>query len=182
MCHPLNTLVAQLAMADGTLRMDEPLSSSSGVTVGDYLARAQGVPQGARALADLVAARAAVGYPQFVARRIFAPIGAHKTVVDSGGAFASNVDELYRLELGLQSGRTFANDTAASTLRDETLGWHTDRYRGLARLSAFGTAGGMRNAFVRIPERRISVIILTDRDDIDARGIAEHIVNRLVAQ
>ena len=180
--HPLNTLVAQLAIADGTLRLDEPLSGSSGVTVGEYLSRARPVPQGARALADLVAARMAAGYPQLVARRIFAPIGAHKTVVDSGGAFASNVDELYRLELGLQSGRTFASDNAAITLRDETLGWHTDRYRGLARLSAFGTSGGMRNAFVRIPERRISVIILTDRDDIDARGIAEHIVNRLVAQ
>jgi len=185
---PINALVAQLAIADGKLRLDESLNGSSGVTVGEYLSRAQAVPNGAKALADLVAKRTASGYPQLVARRIFTPIGAHKTVVDSSAAFASNVDELYRLELGLESSRTFANDNAsngtatASVARDESLGWHVDQYRGLARWSAFGTADGRRNAFVRIPDRRLSIIILTDRDGVNAREIADRIAERLVIQ
>lgn len=164
---PINALVAQLAVADGKLDRD----SIRGPRV-----------------AELVAKSVGSSYSQYVTRRVFAPVGAHKTVVDSGGAFASNVDELYRLELGLQSSRTFANDNAstgtapASAVRDESLGWRVDRYRGLARWSAFGTADGMRNAFVRLPDRRVSIIILTDRDGVNARDIADRIADRLIVQ
>lgn len=185
---PINALVAQLAIADGKLRLDEPLNGNAGVTVGEYLSRAQDVPNGAKTLADLVAKRTASGYPQLAARRIFTPLGMHKTVVDSSAAFASNVDELYRLELGLESSRTFASDNAssgtatASVARDDALGWRVDRYRGLVRWSAFGTADGMRNAFVRIPDRRASIIILTNRDGVNAREIADRIAERLVIQ
>jgi hypothetical protein len=63
---------------------------------------------------------------------------------------------------------------------DETLGWRVDRWRGAPRLSAFGTDAGKRNAFVRIPSRRVSVIVLTDGDDVDARRIAERITERLL--
>ena len=164
---PINALVAQLAIADGKLKRESI--------------------RGAR-IAELVAQSVGSSYAQYVTRRVFTPIGAHKSVVDSSGAFASNVDELYRLELGLQSSRTFANATAlsgtapANAIRDESLGWHVDRFRGLARWSAFGTADGMRNAFVRIPDRRVSIIILTDGDGVNAREIADRIAERLVVQ
>ena len=164
---PINALAAQLAIADGKLRLDE---TSSGL--------------GAQALATLIATREGSSYPQFVARRIFTPIGAHKTTVDSSGAFASNVDELYRFELGLQSTRSFANgispDERAGASRDSVAGWRIDRFRGLARWSAYGTAGGMRSAFVRFPERRISIIILTAIDSVNARELAQQIAERLV--
>jgi hypothetical protein len=130
--------------------------------------------------------RPASTYPALVTRRIFTPIGAHKTVVDSSGAFTSNVDELYRFSLGLESARTFARDStggdAAATPapRDVAAGWRSDRYRGLSRLAAFGTPTGMRNAFLRLPEARVSIIILTDRDAVDARALAERIADRLL--
>ena len=70
-----------------------------------------------------------------------------------------------------------------SALREaESLGWRVDRYRGFARWSAFGTADGMRNAFVRFPDRRVSIIILTDRDSVNAREIADRIADRLIVQ
>jgi hypothetical protein len=96
------------------------------------------------------------------------------------------VDELYRFSLGLESARTFARDStgggAAATPapRDVAAGWRSDRYRGLSRLAAFGTPTGMRNAFLRLPEARVSIIILTDRDAVDARALAERIADRLL--
>lgn len=120
-------------------------------------------------------------YQALVNRAVFTPIGMHKTVVDTTGAFASNVDEMYRLEMGLQSDRTFGGDSLrnASPI-DYTRGWQVDTYRGFRRWSAFGTRAGTRNAFVRIPEMGIAVIVLTDREGLDARGVAGRIVDRLL--
>jgi cyanophycinase len=153
---PINALVAQLAVADGKLKTADMATAAS------------------------VAKGVGTSYSAYVTRRVFTPIGAHKTVVDSSGAFASNVDELYRMELGLENPRAFSPDTGATIARDESLGWKADMYHGLRRLSAYGSADGMRNAFVRIPEKRVSIIILTDRDRFNARDIADRIVERLV--
>ncbi len=124
--------------------------------------------------------------------RIFAPIGTRKTTVDTtAGArrFLSNVDELYRLELGLQQPGTFgpaADSTDAGENRtdqiDPLLGWATDRYRGFDRVALYGTPAGKRNAFVRIPSERIAVIILSGDNNIDAKRIAERILSRLASR
>ncbi|MEO8623229.1 MAG: Type 1 glutamine amidotransferase-like domain-containing protein [bacterium] len=153
---PINALVAQLAVADGKLKATDMATAAS------------------------VARSVGTNYSAYVTRRVFTPIGAHKTVVDSTGAFASNVDELYRLELGLENPRAFTADAAPVVARDESFGWKADTYHGLRRLSAYGSADGMRNAFVRIPERRVSIIILTDRDALNARDIADKIAERLM--
>ncbi|MEP6729768.1 MAG: cyanophycinase [bacterium] len=122
------------------------------------------------------------GYAQRINRFIGTPVGWHKTVADSNRMVSSNVDELYRLALGLENNRTFASDTSqAGTKTDYSMGWSADTFRGVARLSAYGAPNGKRNAFVRIPERRATIIILTDRDDADARGIADRIAERLVS-
>jgi hypothetical protein len=63
---------------------------------------------------------------------------------------------------------------------DITLGWQKDLYRGKTRLSLFGTKDGKRNAYVRIPEASISVIILTDKDDMNARAVAQSIIDKLM--
>ncbi len=117
------------------------------------------------------------GYAQLVARRVFAPVGTHRTTVDSAGAFRSNVDEMYRLSLGFD----LAAARAGAAPPDTALGWRVDRVRGLTRLSAFGTPDGGRAAFVRIPERRLTIVVLSDRDAVDARAIAGRIADRVLA-
>jgi hypothetical protein len=55
-----------------------------------------------------------------------------------------------------------------------------DSYRGLARQSEYGLGEGKRNAFVRFPDRKAVIIILTSNDATDAKGIAERIADRLL--
>ena len=109
----------------------------------------------------------------------------HKTTASADGEVLSDVDELYRLELGLENPRTFSRDTAseANGARsiDFTRGWQAETYHGMARLSAFADPGGKRAAFVRIPERRAVIIVLTNDSSADARGIADRITDRLVS-
>jgi hypothetical protein len=50
----------------------------------------------------------------------------------------------------------------------------------VSRLSAYGTSDGHRSAFVRIPERRATIIVLTNDDSADAKRIADEITNRLL--
>jgi cyanophycinase len=124
-------------------------------------------------------------YASLLDRRVFTPIGAHKTTVVDGH-LESNVDELYRFALGLEHRPTFFADSSGATNSaapgDDSAGWKVDRYRGAARLSAFGTTDGKRNAFVRLPESRVTVIVLTDRDDVDARGLATSLLDRLASR
>ena len=161
--RPINALVAQLAIADGKLPADA-------------------TDLAPRAVAQAVGST----YAQYVTRRVFTPIGEHKTVVDSTGAFASNVDELYRLELGLENSQVFAAVNAVTGMpvqgrsRNESLGWTVDTFHGAERWSALATATGMRGAFVRFPQQRIAIIILSDRNALDARAIAETLASRLI--
>ena len=101
------------------------------------------------------------------------------------------MDELYRLELGMETPEIFAggasdengtsadSDTASPKL-DPARGWQADRFKGVDRLALYGTADGKRNAFVRIPSHRIAVIILSDAESLDARKIADRILERLI--
>ena len=157
---PINALVAQLAAADGKLALE------------------RGVVPPASAIATGVGTT----YSAYVTRRVFTPIGAHKTTVDSLGEFSSNVDELYRLELGLENQRAFIAGNALSAApptRDETAGWHVGRHGSTTLWSAFGTKDGTRNAFIRFPETRTTIIILTDRTTFDAGTAAARIADKL---
>jgi hypothetical protein len=58
-------------------------------------------------------------------------------------------------------------------------GFATDTVRGLRRHSVFATPGGHRAAWVRYPERRTTIIILTTDDAADAKGMAQRIADRL---
>ena len=117
-------------------------------------------------------------YAQQISRRIGTPVGWRKTVMDSTGRIHSNVDELYRLVLGLEDGRDFRG--ADSTRgRNDAAGWQTSTYRGISGYEAYANRDGTRNALVRIPEHRVSVIILSDRENLNARGIARSLIERL---
>jgi cyanophycinase len=121
-----------------------------------------------------------------VSGRLSTPIGMHKTTATADGQVHSDVDELYRLALGLENPRTFVRDTTSGGSNgsdhsfDATRGWQADTYHGVSRLSAFGSPGGMRSAFVRIPERRASIIILTSDDAAAAKVMADRITDQLL--
>ncbi len=90
------------------------------------------------------------------------------------GVVHTDVDELYRLELGLEVPTTFKDV-------DYTKGWTADTYKGVARLSTFEADGGKRGAFVRIPDQHAVIIILTNDDTADAKGIADKITDKLMS-
>ena len=184
-----HALAAQLVALDGKLSLDEPLSEA--VTLRQYVTRAAPLASGDSLLMRLVAGKAGMSYGQLFTRRIYTPIGAHKTTLDTSGTAAgtvrSNVDELYRLALGLENERTWIRDTLSAGAGsaevkpvDTSLGWRADRPYGVLRLAAYGTADGKRNAFLRFPEQRVSVIVLTNSDGADARRVASAIAERLL--
>jgi cyanophycinase len=106
--------------------------------------------------------------------RVSQSIGAHQTTAPDSQRIHSSVDELYRLALGYEA--------LAWRNVNQTTGWTADTYRGVARLAAYATAGGKRGAFVRVPSRKATVIILTNDASVDARGMSERILDRLLAQ
>ena len=115
-----------------------------------------------------------------ITRRVSTPVGLHKTTATPDGQVQSNVDELYRVALGLENPRTFVRDTTSSGAIDLTKNWEANTFRGVARLSAYGAAGGKRAAFVRIPDKRATIIILTNDESADAKGMADKITERLL--
>src|SRR5689334_21367484 len=91
---PFVTTAAVLAARDGKLSFDDPIANGTTMTIRDYIAMAPTWPDSGEKLADLVGKRTGTPFVQFVTRRIFAPIGAHKTTVGPDGRLQSNVDEL----------------------------------------------------------------------------------------
>ena len=122
-------------------------------------------------------------YTQLVTRRVSAPVGSYRTTASTDRQIESNVDELYRWELGLEYPRTFTRDSTGAPNDaiqiDVTRGWRVDSVGGRRRLASYATTDGRRGAFVRFPEQRATIIILTSSDEIDARGISEQIAARL---
>jgi cyanophycinase len=182
-------VAAQLVAREGKLSLDDPVAESHPTPVRSLLAGKETLSEGQRLLAQLLAKRSGQTYAQLLTRRLFAAVGINRTTVSPAGELQSNVDELYRWELGLQWPRTFSRDSSAANAGgadgadaaplDLALGWRADSVRGMRRLSAFGTADGRRNAFVRFPDQRAAILILTSSDDVGARAIAERIAERL---
>jgi cyanophycinase len=102
--------------------------------------------------------------------RISSPIGAHQTAATAEGQVQSSVDELYRLALGLEVPTTWRNS-------DYGRGWTQDTYKGEPRLAAYATSDGKRAAFVRVPNRHLTIVILTNDPGADARGMAQKILD-----
>ncbi|HMA23432.1 MAG TPA: Type 1 glutamine amidotransferase-like domain-containing protein [Gemmatimonadaceae bacterium] len=132
------------------------------------------------------AASTSTPFQTCVGSRVSAPVGMHKTNATADGQVHSNVDELYRLALGLENPRTFGRDTTsgdssgAGRSFDSARGWQADSYHGVSRLGAFALPGGMRSAFIRIPEKRASIIILTGDDAAAAKALADRITDQLL--
>ncbi|MEO6447576.1 MAG: Type 1 glutamine amidotransferase-like domain-containing protein [Gemmatimonadaceae bacterium] len=124
-------------------------------------------------------------FQRCVAQRASSPVGLHKTVATDSGEVFSNVDELYRMSLGLEQPLTYSRVTSgdAGANRegiDRSRGWEQDRYRGVARYRAFASAGGRRGVFVRVPERKATILILTNDESADVRGMSDAIAEKLL--
>jgi hypothetical protein len=91
-------------------------------------------------------------------------------------AWSASVDDLYRFELARTNLRPGAPDTA-TVVR----GFALDTLAGLRRHAAYGTPDGRRAAWVRLPDRRATILILTNDGAADARGLAQRLADRLLA-
>lgn len=111
-------------------------------------------------------------------RRVTAVGGMQRVAFDSTtGQWSGNVDDLYRFEQGRTNLRPGTRDTS-TVIR----GFKTDTVNGLRRQFVFGTRDGKRAAWVRYPERRTTILILTKDDDADAKGISERIAGKLFSK
>ena len=109
-------------------------------------------------------------------------------VLGDGGIYSS-VDELYRWDQTLYTddllSQTVLKEAFTSGLTTDNkrtgygYGWLTDTYRGAPRLYHTGSTIGFRNAIIRIPTLRATVIILTNRNEGEPVKIAEKIVDKL---
>jgi hypothetical protein len=108
-------------------------------------------------------------------RRVLAAGGMQRVTYDSASRrWSGNVDDLYRFEQGRTALRPGMRDTA-TVVR----GFVTDTVNGLRRQAVFGTSDGRRAAWVRYPERRTTILVLTSDDAADARAITQRIADRL---
>lgn len=104
------------------------------------------------------------------------------------GGIYSNVDDLTRWDQALYE--TTLVDAAALRLAttppalpgDSTtlygFGWFVDAYRGERRWRHTGTTSGFRTVIERFPDRRLTVIVLTNRSSGEPSAIVERIVDR----
>ena len=105
--------------------------------------------------------------------RVSTAIGAHQTSAVDSTRVQSSVDELYRLSLVL--------DRYPMPNMDSTKAWKIDSYKGVARHAAYATADGKRAAFVRLPDRHATIVILTNDATADAKAMSEKLLDQLLA-
>jgi len=108
-------------------------------------------------------------------RRVLTIGGAQRLAYDSvTKQWSGNVDDLYRFEQGRTNLLSGARDTV-TTVR----GFTTDNAFGMRRQSVYGAANGHRSAWVRYPERRATIIVLTNDDAADAKDMESRIAAKL---
>jgi hypothetical protein len=108
-------------------------------------------------------------------RRLLAIGGMQRVSYDSASRdWLGNVDDLYRFEQGRTALRPGVPDTAAVVR-----GFATDSTHGMRRHAVFGAPDGRRAAWLRYPDRRTTILILTADDAFDARGAGQRIADRL---
>lgn len=172
-------------------------------------------------------------FHDFLHRRIFEPLGMHRTLLyvkgvntvpnrayghskrqgklvetdqsstsatQGDGGIYSNLEDLARWDDALRTHRLLSREEMASALApvklsdgsaphwplqpgDDNLapgkpvsygfGWFLDPFRNHTRMWHSGTTMGFRTAIERFPEDGLSVIVLCNRADLDAPGLAE---------
>jgi len=106
------------------------------------------------------------------------------------GGIYSNVDDLARWDQALERNTLVDSATMrlattppqlpAGAVTEYGFGWFVDQYRGLKRWRHTGETSGFRNAILRFPDRRLTIVILTNRSSGEPQAIAERIADRLL--
>jgi CubicO group peptidase (beta-lactamase class C family) len=106
------------------------------------------------------------------------------------GGIYSSVDDLVRwdralAEASLVDAATLALATTPPALpggspTEYGFGWFIDTYRGNNRWRHTGETSGFRNAIMRFPERRLTIVILTNRSSGEPQAIVERIADRIL--
>ncbi|HET7790290.1 MAG TPA: serine hydrolase domain-containing protein [Gemmatimonadales bacterium] len=120
--------------------------------------------------------------------------GVHRTdqsttsaVLGDGGIYSS-VADLARWAVALAmhtllDSAAFAPAVTPVTLADGTssgygMGWFVDSYGGTTRYWHYGETRGFANVIFRFPERRLTIVILANRNGDPPKAIAERIADR----
>jgi len=106
-----------------------------------------------------------------------------------GGIYA-NVDDMVRWDAALAGAALVDSATLelattppllpAGAKTEYGFGWFVDSYRGEKRWRHTGETSGFRNAILRFPRRRLTIVILTNRSSGEPLAIAERIADRLL--
>ena len=106
------------------------------------------------------------------------------------GGIYSNVDDLVRWDRALSGGTLIdgASLVLATTppalpggaATEYGFGWFIDTYRGEKRWRHTGETSGFRNAILRFPDRKLTIVILTNRSSGEPQAIAERIADRFL--
>jgi CubicO group peptidase (beta-lactamase class C family) len=77
--------------------------------------------------------------------------------------------------------RPLGEDRAATARADDQLGygfgWFVSHYRNMPAVWHGGSTIGFRNHILRLPEKRLTVIVLTNRNDADAASLARKLAD-----
>jgi CubicO group peptidase (beta-lactamase class C family) len=124
------------------------------------------------------------------------PLGFERTdqsstsaTLGDGGVYSS-VEDLFKWDQALYTDRLVALKTLNEAFTPNVLpdgkstgygfGWYIDEYRGLRRIRHGGTTVGFKTEILRFPERRFSVIILTNRGDANPEDLALRIAGMIL--
>lgn len=107
-------------------------------------------------------------------------------VLGDGGIYAS-LEDLLRWNEALDSARLLPRALLDESTRVTALttgeplrygfGWFVEEHRGVARNWHSGETSGFRNAYQRFPGRKLAVIVLSNRNDLDARKLSLEIAD-----
>ena len=106
------------------------------------------------------------------------------------GGIYTNVDDMVRWDRALY-GTSLVDTTTLNIAAtpphlpkdaptEYGFGWFVDSYRGEKRWRHTGSTSGFRNAIQRYPNRRLTIVILTNRSSGEPEAIAERIADRLL--
>jgi photosystem II stability/assembly factor-like uncharacterized protein len=134
--------------------------------------------------------RRAFGYSRRTGAWVRTDQSSTSAVLGDGGVYSS-VAELYRWSNALETSELLSDSLRALLFRrgvhsdttgaDYGFGWYLDTKHALPRTRHTGSSIGFRNAIIRYPSLRATVIVLTNRANADAYALAERIGDRLTA-
>jgi CubicO group peptidase (beta-lactamase class C family) len=111
-------------------------------------------------------------------------------VLGDGGIYSNTVD-LARWDSTLYTDRLVPRATLDEAFADAALadgtpidygyGWHKETFHGIRHPYHDGSTRGFRNTILRFPLERLTVIILTNRNEGDPKAIAKKIAEMYLA-